>query len=54
MAAVWIILISAFAYIITIALVVIGEDVHPLIAVVLFAVIVFGAYKLFTSRVTRI
>jgi hypothetical protein len=54
MAALWVLLIAVAAYIITITLVVIGQEVHPLLSVVLFLVVAYGAVKLFQARVTGI
>ncbi|MCO6465188.1 MAG: hypothetical protein J5I53_01100 [Bradyrhizobiaceae bacterium] len=54
MALFWITIIAIAAYLSTITLVVIGEEYHPLIAVVLFIGLGYLAIKLFQSRVTKI
>lgn len=54
MAIFWILLIAVAAFMSTIALVVIGQEVHPLVSVVLFVGLAYLAIKLFQSRVTRI
>lgn len=54
MAALWILVIAISTYIITISLVVLGQEVHPLLSVGIGALLIYGAAKLFTSRVTRL
>ena len=54
MAAIWILLVSVVTFLATISLVVIGQEFHPLISVVLFIAMVYGAIKLFQMRVTRL
>lgn len=54
MAVLWIILITVVAFISTITLVVIGQEFHPAVAIVLFIALVYGAIMLFKKRVTRI
>lgn len=54
MAALIILLIAAVTYFLTIALVVVGEEVHPLVSAVLFVVVGYAAYRLFQSRLTRL
>lgn len=54
MATLWIILIAVSTFMATIALVVIGQEYHPLISIGIAAALVFGAIKLFQARVTRI
>jgi len=54
MAALWIILISVSTFLITISLVVIGQEFHPAISLALAAVLIYGAVRLFKARVTRI
>ena len=54
MAAFWILLITVSTFIITISLVVIGQEFHPLISVVLAAGLVYGGIRLFKARITRI
>lgn len=54
MAALWIIILVVCTYFITISIVVIGQEVHPLVAIVAFALAVYGAYKLFQARLTRL
>ena len=54
MAALWITLITVVTFLLTISLVVIGQEFHPLISIGLAAIIIWGAIKLFQKRVTRI
>lgn len=54
MAAVWILLIAVVTFLITISLVVIGQETHPLISIVAFGVLIYGAIRLFQMRVTRL
>ncbi len=54
MAALWIIIIAVTTYLVTISLVVLGQEVHPIVSVVIAIGAIYGAVKLFTSRVTRI
>lgn len=54
MAALVIVLIAVVTYFLTIALVVVGEEVHPLVSAVLFGVVGYGAFRLFQSRLTRL
>ncbi|NQW29243.1 MAG: hypothetical protein HQ472_01860 [Ignavibacteria bacterium] len=54
MAALWISVISVATFFATIALIVLGQEIHPLLSVVLFIVISFGAFKLFQAKITRL
>lgn len=54
MAAIIILIITVVTYFLTITLVVVGEEVHPLVSALLFGVIGYGAYRLFQSRLTRL
>ncbi len=54
MAVFWIILLVSFTYLATISIVVVGQEVHPLLAVVVLAITTYGAYKLFQARLTRL
>lgn len=54
MAALWILVIAVTTYLVTISLVVLGQETHPLVSVVIAVAVAYGAVKLFTSRVTRI
>lgn len=54
MATLWIALIAVSTFVITISIVVIGEETHPLVAVLAFVVIGYLAYKLFQTRLTRL
>jgi hypothetical protein len=54
MAALWIMIIAIATYLVTISLVVIGQEVHPMVSVAIAIAVIYGAVKLFTSRVTRI
>lgn len=54
MAAIVILVIAVITYFLTIALVVVGEEVHPLVSALLFGVVGYGAYRLFQSRLTRL
>jgi hypothetical protein len=54
MAAFWIAVLVVSTYVITISIVVIGQEVHPLAALGLFVGTLYGAYKLFQTRLTRL
>ncbi|MBN9399205.1 MAG: hypothetical protein J0I17_03415 ['Candidatus Kapabacteria' thiocyanatum] len=54
MTAIWIALIAIVTYTVTIGLVVIGQEVHPVVAILLFALVSYGAFKLFQTRLTRL
>lgn len=54
MAALWILVLIVATYVITISLVVIGQQVHIAVAMLLFAGVAYGAYKLFQARLTRL
>lgn len=54
MAAVWILLIAVATFLVTISLVVIGQETHPLISIVAFGALIYGAIRLFQMRVTRL
>jgi len=54
MAALWIGLIATTVFLLTISLVVIGQEFHPLISVVLAAGLVYAGIRLFKTRITRI
>mgnify|MGYP000213686351 FL=1 len=54
MAALVILLIAVITYFLTITLVVVGEEVHPLVSAALFIVVGYGAFRLFQSRLTRL
>lgn len=54
MAALWILVLIVATYLITISLVVVGQEVHFSVAILLFAAVAYGAYKLFQTRLTRL
>ncbi len=54
MAALWIAVLVVSTYLITISIVVIGQEVHPLAGLALFVGTAYGAYKLFQARLTRL
>jgi len=54
MAALWILLLILVTYLLTITIVVVGQQVHLLAGIVLFAAALYGAYKLFQTRLTRL
>lgn len=54
MAALWILLLILVTYILTISIVVVGQQVHLIAGVVLFAASMYCAYKLFQTRLTRL
>jgi hypothetical protein len=54
MAALWILILIVATYLITISLVVIGQEVHVTAAIALFVGVAYGAYKLFQARLTRL
>lgn len=54
MAALIVLVIAAVTFILTISLVVIGQEIHPIAAIVLFAVLCYGAYWLFKQRLTKL
>lgn len=54
MAAIWILLLVLVTYILTISIVVVGQQVHLIAGIALFAAALFGAYKLFQTRLTRL
>lgn len=54
MAALWILILIVATYLITISLVVIGQEIHVTVALALFLGVVYGAYKLFQTRLTRL
>lgn len=54
MALLWILILAVSTFVLTITVVVIGQEVHPLAAVILFGAICFGAFKLFQARLTRL
>jgi len=54
MAALWIIIISVSTFLITISLVVLGQEVHPALSLVLAVGLIYTAVRLFKARVTRI
>lgn len=54
MAALWILILILATYLITISLVVIGQEVHVTAAIALFVGVAYGAYKLFQARLTRL
>lgn len=54
MAALLILTIAISTYLISIAVVVVGQEVHVLAGVALFALVAYGAYKLFQARLTRL
>ena len=54
MATVWIFLIAVLTFFITISLVVIGQETHPVVSILLFAAVIFAAVKLFQARITRL
>jgi hypothetical protein len=54
MAALLILSIAVATYLIAITVVVVAQEVHLLAGIALFALIGFGAVKLFQSRLTRL
>lgn len=54
MAALWILILIVATYLITISLVVIGQEIHVTVALALFLGVAYGAYKLFQTRPTRL
>lgn len=54
MAALWIFLLSVATFFVTISLIVIGQETHPLVSVVIFGLVAVGAIKLFQMRITRL
>lgn len=54
MAALWILLLVLVTYILTISIVVVGQQVHLIAGIALFAAALYGAYKLFQTRLTRL
>lgn len=54
MASLWIGIIATTVFILTISLVVIGQEFHPLISIVLAAALVYAGIRLFKARITRI
>lgn len=54
MAALWILILIVATYVITISLVVVGQEIHFAAALVLFVGVTYGAYKLFQTRLTRL
>lgn len=54
MAALWILLLIVATYLITISLVVVGQEIHITVAIALFIGVAYGAYKLFQTRLTRL
>ena len=48
------ILISILVFFVTIALVVIGEEVHPLLAVILFVGVSYLSFRIATKRLTKL
>ncbi len=54
MAALWILILIVATYVITISLVVVGQEIHFAVALVLFVGVTYGAYKLFQTRLTRL
>ncbi|MBI2793227.1 MAG: hypothetical protein HYX66_01085 [Ignavibacteria bacterium] len=54
MAAVWIFLLSVATFFVTIALIVVAQETHPLVSILIAGVVAFGAIKLFQARITRI
>ncbi len=54
MAALWILLLILVTYLLTISIVVVGQQVHLIAGIVLFAAALYGAFKLFKTRLTRL
>lgn len=54
MAALWILILVVTTYLLTIAIVVVGQQVHVIAGVALFAASLYGAYQLFQRRLTRL
>lgn len=54
MAFLWILLIACATYIVTITLVVVGQELSAWLSIALFALIVFASVVLFRYRVTRL
>ncbi|MFN4985171.1 MAG: hypothetical protein ACK5BQ_00535 [Ignavibacteria bacterium] len=54
MAALWILLLILVTYLLTISIVVVGQQVHLIAGIVFFAAALYGAFKLFQTRLTRL
>jgi uncharacterized membrane protein len=54
MAAFWILLLVVATYLLTISIIVVGQQVGVLAGVIMFALSVFGAYRLFQRNLTRL
>ena len=54
MAALWIIVITVITFLTTITLVVVGQEFHPAVSVVIAVGLIYAAVRLFKARVTRI
>jgi hypothetical protein len=54
MAALWILVLVLITYLLTISIVVVGQHVHLLAVIELFSASLYGAYKLFQTRLTRL
>jgi hypothetical protein len=54
MALIWILIITVATFLLTISLVVVAQEVHPIAGFVAFAAIAFGSFKLFQHRFTRL
>ena len=54
MAALVVLVIAAITFIVTISIVVIGQEIHPLVAIGLFSALCYGSYMLFKKRLTKL
>ena len=51
---IYLLLIAAAVFFVTIALVVIGQEVSILLAIALFCAVAYGAFKLATGKLTKL
>ncbi|MFM8437545.1 MAG: hypothetical protein ACKOAX_03630 [Candidatus Kapaibacterium sp.] len=51
---VYLIIVTVLVFFITVALVVIGQEVSVLLATALFAILVYGSLKLVSRRLTKL
>jgi len=54
MAALWILILIVATYLLTISIVVIGQEIHLIAGIIMFAAAMYGAYRLFQSHLTRL
>lgn len=47
-------IIAIVTFVSTITLVVVGEETHPLLSIVLFVALVYGIFKFLTARLTKL